>query len=116
MELLVFSPNLSYIVAHGPSSLGLKICALYFGSYQELACSTLTFSLLMYQEHFKGNEVVMEPESIRGFQSGPKGQGKISKFLEKIQSEGIFQFQIKYLSVLLFSLAPTNARILTKLH
>ena len=58
----------------------------------------------------------MEPGGIKGFQSGPKSQGKISKFLEKRQSEGIFQFQIKYLSVLLFSLASRNARILTKLH
>ena len=58
----------------------------------------------------------MEPGSIKGFQSRPKRSGKISKFLEKRQSKEIFQFQIKYLSVLLFALAPRNTRILTKLH
>ena len=47
IELLVFSPNSSYIVAHGLSPLRLRFCALYFGSYQELACPTLTFSLRM---------------------------------------------------------------------
>ena len=66
------------------------VCALHFLSYEELACPTLTFSLLMLQEHFRGSEVAVEPGSIREFESGPKRSGKISKFLEKRQSQGIF--------------------------
>ena len=69
---------------------------------------------------FRGSEVVMEQGSIREFESGPKRSGKnqsISRKQTKVKELFLnFQFQIKYLTILITSLAPINARILTKLH
>ena len=38
----------------------------------------------------------MEPESVKGFQSGPKRSGKISKFLEKRQNNFSIPDQVSF--------------------
>ena len=56
-ELLLFSLNLSHIVSQDLDPIGLRFKGLYFGSYQDLACTLLIFSLQMKPSHKEVQQV-----------------------------------------------------------